>query len=110
MKKNGKIRVCVEFRDLNVATPKDMYVMPIVDILVDSVANNELLSFMDDFSANKKILIAVEDIPKTAFRCLISIGTFELLVMYFGLKSSGATYQRVMNAIFHGMLGHHGIH
>ena len=37
MKKNGKLRVCVNFRDLNVATPKDMYVMPIVDMLVDSL-------------------------------------------------------------------------
>ena len=39
----------MDFRDLNVATPKDMYVMPITDMLVDSTANNELLSFMDDF-------------------------------------------------------------
>ena len=43
-KKNGKLRVCVKFRDLNAATPKDMYVMPIHDMLVDSIANNELLS------------------------------------------------------------------
>ena len=50
MKKNGKLWVRVDFRDLNVATPKDMYVMPIVDMLVDSTANNELLSFMDGFS------------------------------------------------------------
>ena len=50
MKKNGKLRVCVDFRDLNVVTPKDMYVMPIADMLVDSIANNELLSFMDSFS------------------------------------------------------------
>ena len=50
MKKNGKLRVCVDFRDLNVVTPKDMYVMPIDDMLVDSTANNELLFFMDDFS------------------------------------------------------------
>ena len=44
MKKNGKLQVCLDFRDLNVATPKDMYVMPIADILVDFAANNELLS------------------------------------------------------------------
>ena len=49
MKKNFNLRVCVDFRDLNDATPKDMYVMPIVNMLVDSTANNELLSFMDDF-------------------------------------------------------------
>ena len=49
MKKNEKLRVCVNFRDLNAATPEDMYVMPIAKMLVDSIANNELLSFMDGF-------------------------------------------------------------
>ena len=107
MKKNGKLRVCVDFRDLNVATPKDMYVMPIADMLVDSTANNKLLSFMGDFSGYNKILIAIEDIPKTFFRCPGSIRTFEWLVMHFGLKNAGAIYQRSMNAIFHDMLGHH---
>ena len=69
MKKNGKLRVCVDFRDLNATTRKDMYVMPIVDMLVDSTANNELLSFMDSFSWYNQILIAVDDISKTAFIC-----------------------------------------
>ena len=50
MKKNGKLRVCVDFRDLNVFTPKDMYVMLISDMLVNSTTINELLSFMDSFS------------------------------------------------------------
>ena len=69
MKNNGKLRVCVDFRDLNAATPKDMYVMPIVDILVHSTANNEFLSFMDCFSKYNQILIVVDDISKIAFRC-----------------------------------------
>ena len=107
MKKNGKLRVCVDFRDLNAATPKDMYVMPIVDMLVDSTANSELLSFMDGFSGYNQILIAVVEIFKTAFICPGSLGTFEWLVMPFGLKNASATYQRAMNAIFHDMLGHH---
>ena len=102
-----KLWVCVDFRDLNVATPEDMYVMPIADMLVDSTANNELLCFMDGFFGYNHIIIAVENIPKTAFRCLGSIGTFEWLVKPFGLKNAGATYQRVMNSIFHDMLGHH---
>ena len=97
----------MDFRDLNVDTPKDMYVMPIEDMLVDSTTNNELLSFMDGFSGYNHILITVEDIPKIAFRCLGSIGTFEWLVMPFGLKNASATYQRAMNAIFHDMLGYH---
>ena len=77
MKKNGKLRVCVDFRDLNAATPKVMYVMPIADMLVDSTTDNELLSFMDGFFGYNKILIVVEDIPNAAFRSLGSIGTFE---------------------------------
>ena len=85
MKKNGKLRVCVNFRNLNVATPKDMYVMPIIDMLVDSTANNELLSFMDGFSMYNQILIVVDDISETAFGCLGSLGTSEWLVMPFGL-------------------------
>ena len=92
MKKNGKLWVCVDFRDLNIATSKDMYVMHAANILVSSTANNELLSFMDGFSSHNKILLEVKDIPKTAFRCPGSIRTFEWLVMPFGLKNAGATY------------------
>ena len=106
MKKNGKLRVCVDFKDLNVVTHKDMYVMPIADILVVSTANNELLSFMDGFSRYNQILIVVYDISKTGIRCPGFLGTFEWLVMPFGLKNAGVTYQRAMNAIFHDMLGH----
>ena len=107
MKKNGKLRVCVDFRDLNAVTPKDMYVMSIADMLVDSTANNELLSFMDSFSGYNQILITIDDISKTAFRCPSSLGMFEWLIMHFGLKNVGETYQRALNAIFHDMLGHH---
>ena len=83
MKKNWKLRVCVDFRDLNVVTPKDKYVMSIADMLVDSTANNELLSFMDDLSGYNQILIVVDDTSKIAFRCPGSLGTFEWLVMPF---------------------------
>ena len=107
MKKNGKLRVCVGFRDLNVATPKDMYVMTIADMLDDSTANNELSSFMDSFSRYNQILIAIDDISKTAFRCLSSLGMFEWLVIPFGLNNVDGSYQRAMNVIFYGMLGHH---
>ena len=107
MKKNWKLIVYVDFRDLNAATPKDMYVMPIADMFVDSTASNELLSFMDGFSRYSQILIAIDDISKTAFKCPSSLGTFEWLVMPFSLKNADATYQRAMNTIFHDMLGHH---
>ena len=81
--------------------------MLIADMLVDSTANNELLPFMDGFSGHNQILIAIEDIPQTAFKCSGSIGTFEWLVMPFGLKNASVTYQTTTNAIFYDMLGHH---
>ena len=46
-KKNGKLRVCIDFRDLNKATPMDGYPMPIADILVDAAAGHKVISFMD---------------------------------------------------------------
>ena len=49
-KVNGKWRMCVDFTDLNKACPKDSYPLPRVDILVDSTAQHQLLSFMDAFS------------------------------------------------------------
>ncbi|XP_024177908.1 uncharacterized protein LOC112183806 [Rosa chinensis] len=68
-KKNGKIRVCVDYRDLNVATPKDVYPMSVADMLVDAIAGHELLSFMDGTAGYHQILVAEEDRHKTAFRC-----------------------------------------
>ena len=59
------------------------------------------------FFRYNQILIVVDDIFKTTFRCPGSLGTFEWLVMSSGLKNAGATYQRDMNAIFHDILGHH---
>jgi hypothetical protein len=49
--------------------------------------------------------MAVEDVAKTAFRCLGHIGLFEWIVMTLGLKNAGATYQRAMNYIFHELIG-----
>ena len=84
-----------------------MYVMPIADMLIYFTTNNEFLSFMGGFSRYNQILIAIDDVPRTTFRCIGSIGTFEWLIMPFSLKNVGATYQKVMNASFHDMLGHH---
>ena len=101
MKKNGKLRVCIDFRDLNNATPKDEYHMPIADMLVDSASRNEILSFMDGYFSYNQIFIAKDDVSKTAFQYLRALGTYEWVIIPFGLKNAGVTYQRVMNAIFH---------
>jgi len=46
-KKNGKVRVCIDYRDLNKATPMDSYPMPVADMLVDAIAGHKVISFMD---------------------------------------------------------------
>ena len=99
-KKNGKLRVCIDFRDLNKATPMDGYPMPIANMLVDAAAEHKVISFIDGNAGYNQIFMAEEDIAKTAFRCLGAIGLFEWVVMTFGLKNAGATYQRAMNYIF----------
>ncbi|CAI9771376.1 unnamed protein product [Fraxinus pennsylvanica] len=59
---------------------------------------------MDGYSGYNQIYITEEDIHKTAFRCPGSLGRFEWVVISFGLKNAGATYQRAMNLTFHDMI------
>jgi hypothetical protein len=104
-KNTRKIRICVDFRDLNRATPKGEYPMPIADILIDSASGNKMISFLNGNASYNQIFMAKEDVSKTAFRCLGFVGLFKWVVMTFGLKNVGATYQRAMNLIFHDLLG-----
>jgi hypothetical protein len=105
LKKNGKLRICIDFRNINMATPKDEYPMSVADLLVNGASRYKVLSFMDGHSGYNQIFIAKNDVHKTAFRCPGFIETFEWVVMPFGLKNAGATYQRAMNSIFHDMIG-----
>jgi hypothetical protein len=104
-KEQKKLRVCIDFRDLNRATPKDEYPMPIADFLVTAASRHRILSFLDGNASYNQIFMADEDISKTAFICLGFVGLFEWVIMTFGLKHAGATYQRSMNLIFHDLLG-----
>jgi hypothetical protein len=103
-KKTGKIRICVDFRNLNRATPKDEYPMPVADLLVNSMSGNKVISFLDGNAGYNQIFMAKEDVSKTTFCCPGFVGLFEWVVMSFGLKNASAMYQRAMNLIFHDLL------
>jgi hypothetical protein len=103
-KNTGKIWICVDFRNLNRATLKDEYPMPVADLLVGRASGNKVTSFLDDNVGYNQIFMVKEDVSKTAFRCPGFIGLFEWVIMTFGLKNAGATYQRAMNLIFHNSL------
>jgi hypothetical protein len=101
-KKDGKVRMCVDYRDLNRASPKDDFPLPHIDVLVDNTAKSKVFSFMDGFSGYNQIKMAVEDREKTSF--ITPWGTFCYQVMPFGLTNAGATYQRGMTTLFHDMM------
>jgi hypothetical protein len=103
-KKDGRWQVCVDFRDLNRATPKDEYPMLVAETLINAAARHKMLSFMDGNAGYNQIFTAPEDIHKTAFRVPGAVGLFEYVVMTFGLKNAGATYQWAINYMFHDLI------
>jgi len=93
-KKKGTIRVCVDYKDINKACPKDNYPTPFIDQIIDDCAGIEVFSFMDGFSGYNQINILPADQHKTAF--IFPWGTFSYRKLPFGLKNVGATFQRVI--------------
>ena len=98
-KKDDKVRVCVDFRNLNKANPKDDFPLPHIDMLVDSTAGHVMLSFMDGFSGYNQIMMASEDREKTPF--ITEWGTYYNRVMPFGLKNASVTYQRASESSYY---------
>ena len=90
--------MCVDFTDLNKARPKDSYPLPRVDVLVDSTAQHQLLSFMDVFLGYNHIKMDEADQEKTSF--VTSQGLFCYKVMPLGLRNASITYQRLINKMF----------
>jgi len=97
--KNGKIRIGIDYRDLNAACPKDEFSLSIMDVMIDNTCGFERTYFMDGFSGYNQIKMYPEDEKHTSFRTPLRIHCYT--VMPFGLKNAGATYQRAINVIFH---------
>ena len=89
-KKDKKVRMCVDFRDLNKACPKDDFPLIHIDVLVDNSMGSALMSFIDVFSRYNQIKISPKDMTGTTFTTEWKIYCYT--VMLFGLKDSGATY------------------
>ena len=102
-KANGKWRICVDFTDLNKACLKDSYPLPRINQLVDSIMGHKLLSFMDAFSGYNQIRMDKVDQEKTSF--ITSQCQFCYKVMPFELNHAEATYQRLVNHMFHLQIG-----
>jgi hypothetical protein len=66
-KNPGKVRVCIDFCNLNKATPKDEYHMPIEDILINNASRYQVISFLDGNASYNQILMAEEDMSKMTF-------------------------------------------
>ncbi|KAL0456179.1 UNVERIFIED_CONTAM: Retrovirus-related Pol polyprotein from transposon opus [Sesamum latifolium] len=95
--------MCIVFRDLNKACPKDFYPLPRIDQLVDSTSGCELLSMMDASQGYHQIMPAPEDRKRVSF--ITSAGIFCYTAMPFGLKNAGAIYQCLVDKIFRHQIG-----
>ena len=90
LRRMKKIMVCIDFRDINIACPKDEYLLPITDIMIDNRCGFERMSFMDGFSRYKQNEMHPDDENHTSFRTPFRIFCYK--VMPSGLKNAGPTY------------------
>ena len=98
MKKQGTIRVHVDYQDVNLACPKDNYPTPFIDQIINDCAGCKIFSFMDGFSSYYQINIHLEDQHKTTLIC--PWGTFSYKKLPFDLKNVGENFQREIDYAF----------
>ena len=96
------MRYCIDYRPLNNVTVKDVYPLPRMEAVLDSLGKAQYFTKIDLKSGYWQIVVEPSDRHKTAF--MTREGLFEFLVMPFGLTSAPATFQRLMDTILEGLL------
>ncbi|CAL9000886.1 unnamed protein product [Prunus brigantina] len=97
-------RRCVDYTNRNCAGPKDSFLLPQIDQLMDATVGHALLSFMDAYFGYNQIFMHPDDQAHTSF--ITDRGLYCYKVMPFSLKNIGATYQRLVNNLFAPLIGH----